>query len=323
MHFFSITATILISTAIAARGSPLPLQARAVNFHILTPPTDGTTPTPGTTDAEVCSADQVSAIQAAIVDAMNMANVAIQVLGVAGVEKSNGFFWLFGGATAATPNEISRRFGFVNNLGTPDLITSTAPFVNSPTDLIFTCVPGSTKFYAQTVNLNRPTKSNTNPTLNLIRFGPNSLANPESFVDAATRITTSGDISQGFPLSASGVPLPPIAFTLVHEVQHADLLLENLPVDHFADQLGPNGKAAYGFNQLQLMDQSQKKLNPQNYAYFSLLAQSNPEFFAPDCFIGGPLGSRRRGALSCPDIANGIPGDVDLDDFEVDDDDLA
>ncbi|KAF7344186.1 hypothetical protein MVEN_01709000 [Mycena venus] len=313
MHFFSVTATVIISTAIAARGSPLPLQARAVNFHILTPPTDGTTPTPGTTDAEVCSPDQVSAIQAAIVDAMNMANVAIQVLGVAGVEKSNGFFWLFGGAAAATPDEISRRFGFVNNLGTPDLITSTASFVKSPTDLIFTCVPGSTKFYAQTVNLNRPTKSNTNPTLNLIRFGPNSLAQLGS-----QRAGTSRKDSLSVPAACR---YPPIAFTLVHEVQHADLLLENPPVDHLADQLGPNGKAAYGFTQLQLMDQSLKKLNPQNYAYFGLLAQSNPEFFAPDCFIGGPLGSRRR-ALSCPAIANGIPGDVDLDDFE-DDDDLA
>jgi hypothetical protein len=88
------------------------------------------------------------------------------------------------------------------------------------------------------------------------------------------------------------------------------------------------------------MDPSLKKLNPQNYAYFGLLvracffqlrprggwfifecwqAQSNPDFFAPDCFIGGQLGSSRR-ALSCPDIANGIPGDVDLDDFEDDDD---
>ncbi|KAJ7192461.1 hypothetical protein GGX14DRAFT_595797 [Mycena pura] len=316
MHFFSVAASLAISTALAARGSPSRslLQARTVAVHILTPPTDGTTPAAGTIDAEVCSSAQVTAIKNGITDARNMATFAIQVLGVENMQKSNGFFWLFGGdGSTATPDGVAERFKFVLNLNDPDLITSTKPYENSATDLIFTCIPGTAKLYANTVNVNRPTTSNTAPTLNLIRLSSLGLANTESYVDAAQRITTSGDISQAFPVS-NGVPQPPIAFTLVHEVQHADPLLDNPQVNHFADQLGADGKRAYGIKQVQQMSPNLKKLNPQNYAFFALLAQSNSEFFDPQkCYVGEQLGS--RAPLQCSDIVNGFPGDFTLDYF--------
>ncbi|KAJ6611439.1 hypothetical protein B0H10DRAFT_368320 [Mycena sp. CBHHK59/15] len=168
MHFFSIVATALISTAIAARGSPLPPstlhQRAAVKFHILTG------------GEEACDPTQVAAIKAGITDAKAMANVALTTLKGKDMNKSNGFFWLFGGSSVSA-TEIADRFQFVNNLGTPDEVTSLDAFENSQQDVVFTCIPASNPkagaAYANTVNIGKLTKSSNGvvPTVNLMRFG--------------------------------------------------------------------------------------------------------------------------------------------------------
>ncbi|KAJ7191339.1 hypothetical protein GGX14DRAFT_579065 [Mycena pura] len=98
-----------------------------------------------------------------------------------------------------------------------------------------------------------------------------------------------------------------MAFILVHEVQHCNLLVDN---HHLSDQKALDGRTAYGFQQVQTMTSTLKKLNPQNYAFLALMMQSNPERFAPTCFIGSPLGTG---------IVQGFPGDVRLDRFDNDD----
>ncbi|KAJ7191352.1 hypothetical protein GGX14DRAFT_407289 [Mycena pura] len=107
----------------------------------------------------------------------------------------------------------------------------------------------------------------------------------------------------------------PMAFILVHEVQHCNLLVDN---HHLSDQKALDGRTAYGFQQVQTMTSTLKKLNPQNYAFLALMMQSNPELFAPTCFIGSPLGTRAPD-LTCRGIVQGFPGDVRLDRFENDD----
>ncbi|KAJ7196698.1 hypothetical protein GGX14DRAFT_403160 [Mycena pura] len=148
----------------------------------------------------------------------------------------------------------------------------------------------------------------------LIRFSQWGLGNTESFVTAAARIPASG-VAAAFPVNPDGVPLPPMAFILVHEVQHCNLLVDN---HHLSDQKALDGRTAYGFQQVQTMTSTLKKLNPQNYAFLALMMQSNPELFAPTCFIGSPLGTRAPD-LTCRGIVQGFPGDVRLDRFENDD----
>ncbi|KAJ7212671.1 hypothetical protein GGX14DRAFT_393562 [Mycena pura] len=129
-----------------------------------------------------------------------------------------------------------------------------------------------------------------------------------------TRIPASG-VAAAFPVNLDGVPLPPMAFILVHEVQHCNLLVDN---HHLSDQKALDGRTAYGFQQVQTMTSTLKKLNPQNYAFLALMMQSNPELFAPTCFIGSPLGTRAPD-LTGRGIVQGFPGDVRLDRFENDD----
>ncbi|KAJ6549511.1 hypothetical protein B0H10DRAFT_2242838 [Mycena sp. CBHHK59/15] len=239
MHFFSIVATALISTAIAARGSPLPpstLHQRAA----------------------------VAAIKAGITDAKAMANVALTTLKGKDMNKSNGFFWLFGGSSVSA-TEIADRFQFVNNLGTPDEVTSLQPEGGAA--------------YANTVNIGKLTKSSNGvvPTVNLMRFGtfglkPEFLWNTESFTAAAARLKAGGNVATSAFQFEGQTPLPFIAFTLVHEVQHCTPMLDGKEENHFVDQKVPEGKPAYGIGQV----------------------ASNPEFFDADCVIGEQLGGVAR-----------------------------
>ncbi|KAK6991782.1 hypothetical protein R3P38DRAFT_3090901, partial [Favolaschia claudopus] len=319
-----------LSLALSARATPIPssdlLPRAGVKFHILsgTPPATLT----GSVEDEKCTPAQVTAIKAGIVDAKKMADVAIKVLKPKDMNKSNGFFWIFGGSQVSAA-EITKKYDFVNKLDTPDEITTTVGLEDSQTDLIFTCVPtGAAKAadaYANTVNVGRKTAgSNGVPTLNLIRLTQNSLANSESFVASAARVKASGDIKTSFPVTG-GIPTPPLAFTLIHEVQHSDPLMDNAVIDHLVDVKGSDLKRAYGFGQIQnKLDASQKKLNPQNYAFFALLAESNPEFFAPDCFIGeSVLGARnavfaRSSVLDFDDVLPAHDHDHDEDDHDDD-----
>ncbi|KAF7336919.1 hypothetical protein MVEN_02128300 [Mycena venus] len=334
MYRLWFTALIAVYTAVAL----VPSYTRAaVKIHILA----GSPPNPptGTFNDEVCTQAQADTIRAGITDAKNMANVAINVLKPTDMNKSNGFYWLFGGSTVSAAF-VSKRFAFVNNLGTPDTITSTAPFQNSATDLIFTCIPASApkseEAYANTLNIGKKTTSGVVSNLNLIRFSPSGLANTESFVTAAARIRASGNIASAFPM-INAKPSPPLAFTLVHEVQHSNPLLDNPETDHFIDQKDFDNKRAYGFNQIQAkLDANLKRLNPQNYAFFGLLAQSNPEYFLPNCYIGNPLGSAGTSSsavghlasgtctanstvcAACERIIKGIPSDINLAHFDDD-----
>ncbi|KAF7292099.1 hypothetical protein MIND_01236400 [Mycena indigotica] len=327
-----------------AAEPPLDLSSaiQAVNIHILA----GTPPNPlnGNFDDEKCSPAQVTAIRNGIVDARNMATGAIALLKPKDMNKSNGFFWIFGGSTV-DPAIITKHFSFVLRLGTADEITSTKKYENSKTDLIFTCIPPTapkaTSAYANTQNIGRQ-KS----VLNLIRLSPTGLANTESYTVAAARVKASGQIQDGFPVKQVGtlsVPAPPLAFTIVHEVQHADPLMDNPATDHLVDEKGGTGARAYGFQQIMHeLSKDQKARNPQNYAFFGLLAASNPELFVPNCYIGDaplslaplliagrlrmqtPLGpdtchTTVPGACAaCKKIIKGIPGDVKLPNFDPD-----
>ncbi|KAJ7889362.1 hypothetical protein B0H14DRAFT_3429672 [Mycena olivaceomarginata] len=92
----------------------LPLSPRAaVNFHIFGGNTAQSSE--GTFDDEVCSPAQVAAIKAGITDAKNMANVAINVLMLKDMNKSNGFFWLFG----AVARLIAVKMVYASSQGAP------------------------------------------------------------------------------------------------------------------------------------------------------------------------------------------------------------
>ncbi|KAJ6573115.1 hypothetical protein DFH09DRAFT_1152360 [Mycena vulgaris] len=283
MHVISVVATILVSTAIAARGSPLPpsrLQQRApVKFHILT----------GEDAEEACSPAQVTAIKDGIADAKKMSDVAIKTLKVKNMNKSNGFFHLFGGSSVSAA-DISERFTFVKRLTTPDEVTSLDAFEGSQDDVVFTCIPATNpkagSAYANTVNIGVKTKGIKEvPKVNLMRFGTFGLKNTESFTTSAARIKAATAAS-AFPLEGA-VPLPLIGFTLIHEVQHCNPMLDNPDVNHFIDEKvgGDGGPRAYGINQVQNLTPVQKTRNPQNYAWFALLAESNPEFFEASCAV--------------------------------------
>ncbi|KAJ7191346.1 hypothetical protein GGX14DRAFT_579071 [Mycena pura] len=64
------------------------------------------------------------------------------------------------------------------------------------------------------------------------------IKNTESFITAAARIPASG-VAAAFPVNPDGVPLPPMAFILVHEVQHCNLLVDN---HHLSDQKALDGE---------------------------------------------------------------------------------
>ena len=68
-----------------------------------------------------------------------------------------------------------------------------------------------------------------------------------------------------------------MAFTLVHEVQHADVLIgaANHCNDVDSDKVLPNGKKAkaYGLQQIQRLTDADKVKNAQNYAWFGLLVR--------------------------------------------------
>jgi hypothetical protein len=88
---------------------------------------------------------------------------------------------LIGGSSEASPADVSKRFEFVQKLGTPDEVTSTDPFKGSNTDVTFTCVPATDpaalRANANTVNIGSKTKSQTEiPTVNLLRFTPTGLS---------------------------------------------------------------------------------------------------------------------------------------------------
>ncbi|KAF7292091.1 hypothetical protein MIND_01235500 [Mycena indigotica] len=323
-------------------------STQAVHVHILA----GTPPNPphGNFDDEKCSPAQVTAIRNGITDARNMAAGAIALLTPKDMNKSNGFFWIFGGSTV-NPALITKHFSFVLKLGAPDEIASTKMYEGSKTDLIFTCIPPTAPkaaaAYANTINVGRMKE-----VLNLIRLSPTGLANLESYTVAAARIHASGQITDGFPVMQVGtfgqVPAPPLAFTIVHEVQHSDPLLDDPTLDHLIDERGGSGNRAYGFQQIMHeLSLEQKKRNPQNYAFFGLLAQSNPELFVPNCYIGDaplsgtplsiagrigmppPVGqmpmapdtchTKVPGACAaCKKIIKGIPGDVRLPNFDPD-----
>ncbi|KAJ7140667.1 hypothetical protein C8R44DRAFT_846755 [Mycena epipterygia] len=285
MHFLSIVATVLTSTAIAARGSPLPpstLHQRAtVKLHILTGA------------PEPCTPAQVASIKAGIKDAQAMATNANQVLFVKNAAKSTALRSLFG--QAVNPSAIGKRFQAVINMGTPDEITSLDSVQNSEEDVTITCVPASNpksqKAVANTVNIG--TKSATfapnGATVNVIRFTPSGLQNTESFTAAAARLRTNPkDTTLAFDITNPKIPLPCFAFTMIHEVQHSVPLLGGL--QHFVDEKTPDGEKAYGITQIQtVLTDAQKIINPQNYAYFAIFAKSNPEFFSPTC-VNAQLG---------------------------------
>ncbi|CAK5282629.1 unnamed protein product [Mycena citricolor] len=299
---FSLAISAVLLSVLCAQGTPLSadlesrhnaeVEARVgLKFHILvgTPPAQLT----GATDDDMCTPEQAAAIERSIVDAKSASAVARKILGVPKMEKSNGFFWMFGGAAVA-PSEVSRHFSFVQKLGTPDHIASTVPFENSPNDLIFTCIPAGTKKAAEvlatTVNSGRKTKNTpVTPVLNLIRISPIHFLNTRTMAQAASAMNPGGVFTVKNGLQTDqGVQVPPLAFTIIHEVQHSNVLMDNAEQDHLVDQkIGP--KRAYGFQQVQNLDAHLKHLNPQNYAFFALLAESNPEFFKPDCFISEQL----------------------------------
>ncbi|KAJ7362452.1 hypothetical protein DFH08DRAFT_840924 [Mycena albidolilacea] len=303
MHFLIIAATTLISSGLVVRGSPLPPstleQRAAVKFHVLTD-AEGA--------AEGCSKDQIAQIKEGIADAKKLADVAISVLQVPKMEQSNGFFLLFGGSQNAKPNEIIKRFQFVKKLATPDEVASTDAFENSKTDVTFTCVPATdpkaSEANANVANIGRATGGGAAPTVNLIRLTPTGLGNTATFTEAAAKLTASGKIQDAFLLgkapNGKRVAMPFMAFTLVHEIQHVDAMMDNPTIDHFVDEKTGLGETATGLQQVQLqLSDSKKKRNPQNYSFFALYAKSNPEFFSPECFIGTtpPLGAKARRSL--------------------------
>ncbi|KAF7292094.1 SRR1 domain-containing protein [Mycena indigotica] len=346
----SLIASISLPTLVRSSGDSGEIQA--VGVHILTGPPTNT----GTFDDERCSSDQVANIRNGIIEAQEMADAAIELLKPKDMNKSNGFFWIFGGSTV-DPAFIIKHFTFVKKLGTPDEIRATGKFEGSRTDLIFTCIPArlpkAAAVYANTISVGRRMPSTGGvPVLNLIRLSPVALANPESYSTAASRIRGSGNIKDGFPLVDFGAlgkkPVPPLAFTIIHEVQHSDPLADDPILDHLVDVRGSSGNRAYGFTQIMHeLTVDEKRRNPQNYAFFALLAQSNPEIFAPDCYFGDaplsltPIAGQRDGETeqplsvpepepapetcgakvpgacdACKKIIKGIPGDVMLDDFD-------
>ncbi|KAJ7625847.1 hypothetical protein FB45DRAFT_1005139 [Roridomyces roridus] len=317
MHFLSLTATALICTAVLVRGSPLPLitlESRAgVKFHILT------------AGPESCNAAQTAAIKAGIVDTKLMASVALKTLTNAGVEGSEGYKSFFGSAPLAS---IQERFGFVNQLGTPDEITSLDGVQGSQTDLVFTCLANDPKanVIANTRNIGRLTKADKGvlPTDNRIRFSPRTTSVTDTLTEFAARLIANGNKFQKsiFKLGKleetdpddSALPIPPMAFILC-------------PVGadkHLVDLKDHQGVKADGVRQVQVgLDDDKKAQNPQNYAFFALFAQAQPEAFTSGCPAtedSQPLGVRRSFSrtAACP-AQTGFDGD----DFDMgfDDDD--
>jgi hypothetical protein len=106
------------------------------------------------------------------------------------------------------------------------------------------------------------------------------LQNTESFKTAAGKLKASGNIEDAFQVVGQAV-VPPIAFTLVHEVQHCKAMLDNPEIDHFIDQKVFNPKKgknvpAIGFKETrELLDAGRKRLNPQNYAFLALFVHTS------------------------------------------------
>ncbi|KAJ7677796.1 hypothetical protein DFH06DRAFT_1465678 [Mycena polygramma] len=299
MHILFFALTALVSTTLLVHGSPLPpsiLQSRSAKpkTHILTQGTEGCTPA------------QVAHIKAGIVDAKNLADVALRVLKGKDITKSNGFFHLFGGSSHTTAAEVSKRFGFVKNIEVPDEVTSTDPFKNSATDLTFTCIPPTDpkagKANANVAVIGHKTKEQDEvPDVNLMRFGPNGLSNTGLFAAAAAAHRESG-LRSVFPF-VEEIPQPFLAFTIIHEVQHCDPLHGGDTTAHLKDQKifdfdTDEKKPATGLPEVQSLDQSLKKLNPQNYAWFGLFAASKPEWFTSFCPIRPDQPLFRRGLLA-------------------------
>ncbi|KAJ7090765.1 hypothetical protein B0H15DRAFT_244658 [Mycena belliarum] len=279
MHFFWVA---LFSSALLARGSPLPpapLERRAaVQLHILT---EGT---------EACTADEVTVVKRAIIEARELAEIAITTLKVKDMQRANGFFQIFGGKEFANPADVSQRYKFVTALPIPDEVTSESlkVFAKNPDDHVtFTCIPPTDRkvetAYANTANAGRPTAESKGaevPTNNLIRFAPLAIKNSESFKTAVARVRTTGDLVNDIFLSEGEVMLPLPAFIIIHEVQHSFPLVGNNELAHFVDQTGPNGKHADGLYQIQELASGLRARNPQNYAWFALLAAVQPKLFA-------------------------------------------
>lgn len=132
------------------------------------------------------------------------------------------------------------------------------------------------------------------PTVNLIRLTPTGLGvrlrrllpfqllyhshdpqNTATFTEAAAKLTASGKIQDAFLLgkapNGKKVTMPFMAFTLVHEIQHVDAMMDNPTIDHFIDEKTGLGETATGLQQVQLqLSDSKKKRNPQNYSFFAL-----------------------------------------------------
>lgn len=107
--------------------------------------------------------------------------------------------------------------------------------------------------------------------------------NTGSFDAAVTELKSSGNIESAFS-GTTKLPLPVMAFTLVHEVQHAKPLVG--AAGHMADQVEGLtatvrkaddelvGKRSYGFKSVQhRISPEKKRTNPQNYAFLALLVR--------------------------------------------------
>jgi hypothetical protein len=82
----------------------------------------------------------------------------------------------------------------------------------------------------------------------------------------------SSDIGKSAFVFDGEFPLPFLAFSIIHELQHSIPLVDGV-ANQLKDQVDFEGERAYGLQQVQEMDPAKKPENPQNYAWFALLVR--------------------------------------------------
>ncbi|KAL0946181.1 hypothetical protein HGRIS_012443 [Hohenbuehelia grisea] len=265
---FAVLCVLVTVFGSIANAAPFPLTKRAIGYKVLQAG-------PGVTDG--CSPKQIEQLTDMIADTKKLAQSAQQTLALPNVEKSSGFTALFGPTAKASAISTGHYAPVISSLQVPTPITSLAGVTEN--DLTFTCPPATdpkaATAYASTRNFSGGGSAKGGKD-NLIRFQQLAFKGAESFTVAAGEFKKTG--------SFKNVPL---AFTMIHEAQHA------IPIVGAANRcidVKVGGKPMYGLQQIQhKITDAEKLQNAQNYAWFALLTVSNPEYFTDDC--GGKASS--------------------------------
>ncbi|THG96580.1 hypothetical protein EW026_g5280 [Hermanssonia centrifuga] len=238
---------------------------------------------------DYCNDQSILRIRQMIKEAKTLAQSAIDTLYRPNVEKSSGFVALFG--PNANPKDIAdKHFAPVNILpDSPAFVVTVKRLTEN--DLTFTCPPyGDPKDNkARMSTRNWVDGDGHDQRNNLIRIFPNSFEYDVPDSKGSHKVDTlplQKAVEAAIAKTWFDEKAVPMAFTLVHEVQHADVIIgaENHCLDvAFIDDKGKTVKA-YGLQQIQKKITNEEKVkNAQNYAWFAFLTLAQPELFTDDC----------------------------------------